>query len=205
MPTSESQALGLRDEVAALKRARTVAAAVDLFYENGYENTTLETIGQSLGVTKPFIYAHFRSKVELLADICSRGITTSQEAMDSVLTLDLTPTEKLKLLSERFIAGVLENCKHIAIFSREEKNLMPADFDRINGMRRDFDRKLTGLLRAGIDAGEFDIDDPHVAALSIGGMVSWAYVWYRATGRLAPEKLVAEMKELILNMVRVRR
>ena len=43
-------------------------------------------------------------------------------------------------------------------------------------MRRDFDRKLTALLREGIEAGEFHIGDAHMAALAIGGMVSWAYV-----------------------------
>lgn len=196
--------IGLRDEVMALKRARTVAAAVDLFYENGYENTTLDMVAESLGVTKPFIYAHFRSKVELLADICSRGITSSQDAIGSVLPLDVTPTQKLTLLSERFVAAVLENRKHIAIFSREEKNLAPADFERINAMRRDFDRNLTRLISAGIETGEFDVDDPNVAALSIGGMVSWAYVWYRANGRLSQEELVREMTRLILNMVRAR-
>jgi AcrR family transcriptional regulator len=205
MSNIATKSMGLRDEVMALKRARTVAAAVDLFYENGYENTTLETIAQSLGVTKPFIYAHFRSKVELLAEICSRGIATSQEAMESVLHLDMTPTQKLDLLSERFVTAVLESRKHIAIFSREEKNLMPADFDRINAMRRDFDHNLTALVRAGIDTGEFDVEDPNIVALSIGGMVSWAYVWYRSNGRLTQEELAHAMKGLILNMVRAKR
>lgn len=205
MPTEAAKPMGLRDEVAALKRARTVAAAVELFYENGYENTTLEAIAQSLGVTKPFIYAHFSSKVELLAEICSRGIASSQEAMEGILHLDMTPTEKLDLLSERFVTAVLESRKHIAIFSREEKNLTPADFDRINAMRRDFDHKLSALLKEGIAAGEFDIDDPHVVALAIGGMVSWAYVWYRTNGRLSQAELAQSMKVLILNMVRARR
>lgn len=68
---------------------------------------------------------------------------------------------------------------HIAIFSREEKNLAPRDFARINDMRRNFDRKLTGILSEGMASGEFAIRDAHIAALAIGGMVSWAYVWFR--------------------------
>jgi AcrR family transcriptional regulator len=50
--------------VAALKRARTVDAAVQLFYEYGYEKTTLEAVADRLGVTRPFIYSHFSSKAE---------------------------------------------------------------------------------------------------------------------------------------------
>ena len=79
--TTSAPSMRIRDEVTALKRARTIAAAVDLFYDNGYENTTLDAVAERLGVTKPFIYAHFSSKTELLAEICSRGIATSLEAI----------------------------------------------------------------------------------------------------------------------------
>jgi len=194
--------LGIRDEVAALKRARIIAAAVELFYENGYERTTLDAVAERLGVTKPFIYAHFSSKTELLAEICSRGIAVSIEALDSVLPLQMSATEQLRLIGERFVSAVLGSQMHIAIFSREEKNLAVADLDRINEMRRMFDSKLTALLRAGIETGEFDVSDAHLAALAIGGMVSWAYVWYRPTGPLSLQAVAAEMSSLILRMVK---
>jgi TetR/AcrR family transcriptional regulator, cholesterol catabolism regulator len=192
---------GIRSEVAALKRERTIAAAVELFYERGFENTTLEAVGDRLGVTKPFIYAHFNSKVELLAEICSRGIASALEAMDSVLPLDRTPTEKLRLLGRRFAASVMQNQMHIAIFTREEKNLAPEDFKRISKMRREFDQKLRVLLSEGAEAGEFQFADAGLAALSIGGMVSWAYIWYRSNGRLSIDELADIMANMILAMV----
>jgi AcrR family transcriptional regulator len=194
--------MGIRDEIAALKRARILSAAADLFYENGYENTTLDAVAERLGVSKPFIYAHFDSKSELLATVCSRGITSSLEAMDSVLSMAASPTLRLETFGKRFVTAVLTAQIYIAIFTREEKNLLPADFERINDMRRDFDRKLTALLREGVDAGEFKISDPHVAALAIGGMVSWAYVWYRANRRLSIEQVADELTKLIMSMVR---
>lgn len=197
--------LGIRDEVAALKRERTIEAAVELFYERGYENTTLDAVAERLGVTKPFIYAHFTSKAELLAEICSRGIASALEAIGSVLGLPSSPTEKLAILSRRFVTAVLQSQKHIAIFTREEKNLAPQDFKRISDMRHDFDAKLNGLLNEGIKAGEFDIPDARLAALAIGGMASWAYVWYRPDGRLALPKLADEMAVLILTMAGVSR
>lgn len=197
--------LSIRDEVAALKRDRIITAAAQLFYANGYENTTLESIAEQLKVTKPFIYAQFNSKGELLAEICARGIAFSQHAMDSVLTLDVTPTEKVAILAKRFVRAVLENRMHIAIFSREEKNLAANDFERINNMRRDFDHKLTEIIKAGIDSGEFTVRDAHLAALAIGGMISWAYVWYRETGRLTLNELTEEFAIFVLNLLGTKR
>jgi TetR/AcrR family transcriptional regulator, cholesterol catabolism regulator len=190
----------IKSEVAALKRARILTAASELFYEQGYENTTLDAIGERLGVTKPFIYSHFSSKAEILAVICAQGISQSQDAMDSVLPLDLSPVEKLRELARRFVLAVLTSQMQIAIFTREEKHLSAEDFERINVMRRDFDKKLTTLLRLGVATGDFRLSDPHIAALSIGGMISWAYVWYRPNGRLSLEQVAEEMANLIMAM-----
>jgi AcrR family transcriptional regulator len=193
--------MGIRDEVAALKRERTIAVAAQLFYERGYENTSLDAIAEQMNVTKPFIYAHFASKAELLAEICSRGIASALAALESVLTNGQgSPATRLAEVGRRFVTAVLKSQCHIAIFSREEKNLAPADFRRISDMRRSFDHKLVALLDEGVAAGEFRLRDTRVAALAIGGMVSWAYVWYRPDGRLTLEEISEELTQLVLAM-----
>jgi hypothetical protein len=68
-------------------------------------------------------------------------------------------------------------------------------------MRRTFDQKLVKLLDEGVAAGEFDVADTRMAALAIGGMVSWAYVWYRPGGRLTVEQTSHGLTQLILNLV----
>lgn len=193
--------MGIRDEVAALKRERTIAVAAELFYQRGYENTSLDAIAERMSVTKPFIYAHFSSKAELLAEICSRGIASALAALDSVLPTPGTPTERLGEAGRRFVSAVLNSQRHIAIFAREEKNLAPVDYRRISEMRRDFDHRLVRLLDDGVAAGVFHVRDTRIAALAIGGMVSWAYAWYRPGGRLRVEQISEEMTLLILNLV----
>lgn len=190
--------LGIRDEVALLKRERTIDAAVQLFYERGYENTSLDAVAERMGVTKPFIYAHFTSKAELLAEICSRGIASALAALDGVLDMAGTPTKLLAEVGRHFVTAVLTSQSHIAIFTREIKNLRPADLRRINDMRREFDHKLTKLLDQGVATGEFHLPDTRIAALAIGGMVSWAYVWYRPGGRLTLDDASRELAALIL-------
>ena len=197
--------LKIREEVAALKRERTVEAAAQLFYDRGYEQTTLEAVAERLGVTKPFIYTHFKSKADLLADICGRGVSASLVAINAALALEATPTEKLRRLSRDFLIAVLDNQRTIAILTREEKNLVTEDFQRLSALRREFDRKLTALLELGRASGEFHLSDPYVAALSIGGLVSWAYVWYRPHGRLSLDALADEVSALILAMAGVTR
>lgn len=191
----------LRAEVQALKRERVLVAAAELFFEYGYEQTTLEAIGVALGVTKPVIYSHFATKADLLAAICELGISSAMGAMDTALSQESNPREQLELLGRLFVRAVLDNRMHIAIFAREEKNLSSADFERISHLRRDFDVHLRQLLGRGVKAGVFKISDCDLVALAIGGMVSWAYEWYRPEGRLSEEQIGDQFSRLILNMV----
>ncbi len=191
----------IRDEVAALKRERTIGAAVDLFYEKGYDNTTLDEVAERFGVTKPFIYANFNSKTKLLAAICSLGVLAARNALDEALTKRLGPTASLELFAGRYVTEVLEVQKHIAVYVREEKNLEPADARRIGEMRREFFGKMTKLIEKGQAAGEFDVEDAQVAALGIGGAVTWATFWYRPDGRLTLPEISRSMTKAILGLV----
>ncbi|WP_378941654.1 TetR/AcrR family transcriptional regulator [Mesorhizobium sp. ANAO-SY3R2] len=195
---------GIKQEIAALKRQRILEAAVEVFYEQGYEKATLDDVARKLDVTKPFIYSYYNSKATLLAAICVRSIEESLRQIDAVLVADLDPVGSLRLLGKLFTRVVLGNQRYMAIFAREEKNLNEADFKRISDMRREFDRKLNVLLQRGMDDGVFNIPDRQIAALAIGGLVSWSYVWYRENQRLSADKISDLMTDLILNLVHTR-
>lgn len=190
----------VRAAVTNLKRERIVAAAADLFYADGFVITTLDAVAERLNVTKPFIYAHFRSKGELLGVICAHGIRASLDALDRVLATDVPATDKLSALMHGFMSAVLDNQKNIGIYTREEKHLDAKDRKTIEDMRREFDRKLRALLDAGVASGEFEIADTQMASLAIGGIASWAYVWFRPGGRLGVDEIAAHMATLVAAM-----
>ena len=191
----------MRDEILAYKRERILQEAVKLFYERGFTGTTLDDIAAELGVTKPFIYTHFRSKVELLAALCQPTIEMSLEAVANASAIEGTPTERLRKAMADFAKVVLQRQANIAIYFREEKNLSPEALDAINTLRKKFDRVLSGLLREGVAAGAFAIPDVDVAALAIGGMISWAYTWHRPDGRLSLDDVCVRLADLALRMV----
>lgn len=193
----------MREEISAYKRDRILEEAVKLFYERGFSGTTLDDIAGKLGVTKPFIYTHFRSKVELLEAICRPTIEMSLEAIVSAAQQPGTASERLFNGVVDFTKVVLQRQGNIAVYFREEKNLSDAGLADINALRKRFDRVLSELLKEGADAGEFTVADVRVAALAIGGMVSWAYTWYQPGGRLTIDEVGAKLAHFALQMVGV--
>jgi AcrR family transcriptional regulator len=194
----------MREEISAYKRERILEEAVKLFYERGFSGTTLDDIAGKLGVTKPFIYTHFRSKVELLEAICRPTIEKSLAAIADAAEQHGSASERLFNGVVNFTKVVLQRQANIAVYFREEKSLSEAGLGEINAMRKAFDRVLSDLLDEGVGAGEFHIADVRVAALAIGGMVSWAYTWYQPGGRLSIDDVGAQMARFAVEMVGVR-
>ncbi|WP_349956619.1 TetR family transcriptional regulator [Rhizobium sp. ZPR3] len=67
-------------EDAAKTREEVLAAAAEIFYENGVSGSSLEKIAQRAGVTRGAIYWHFKDKAEVLTALHSE-IRLPQEAM----------------------------------------------------------------------------------------------------------------------------
>ncbi|MDE2005568.1 MAG: TetR family transcriptional regulator [Rhodospirillales bacterium] len=193
-----------RSETQALKRERVLQAAMTLFYERGYTATTLDDVAAALGVTKPFIYTYFRGKAELLAALCTPTIELSLQAVAEAAARPGTPTARLHRAMVDFARVVLSRQANIAIFFREEKNLAPEALAEITALRKRFDRVLSALLAEGVAAGEFAIEDVNLAALALGGMISWAYTWHRPAGRLPLDPLCERLARLALRMAGVR-
>ena len=190
----------IREEVSLLKRERTLSVAVELFYEKGYVNTTLDEVAERLSVTKPFIYANFGSKSELLAEICLRGVAAAKQSLEDVLEFDLGPGETLRLFITRYVAAILEHQKNIAIYTREEKNLSPEDARKLAELRRGFVGKLAAILEKGAESGEFNVKDPGLAALAMVGAVSWSTFWYRPGGRMSIADITQNMTHLLMGL-----
>src|SRR4051794_5096913 len=191
----------MRDEISAYKRERILEEAVKLFYERGFSGTTLDDIAGKLGVTKPFIYTHFRSKVELLEAVCRPTIEMSLDALIQAAQREGTPAERLLDGVVNFTKVVLQRQGNIAVYFREEKHLSEAGLAEINALRKRFDRVLSDLLQEGVSSGAFRIIDIRVAALAIGGMVSWAYTWYQSGGRLSFDAISARLAHFVVQMV----
>jgi len=192
---------GMRDEIARLKRERILEEARLLFFEQGYQGTTLDQVARQLEVTKPFIYSHFDNKAALLGDIAEQGTRLSLKAIAEAHDRQGNPADRVRQAIREFCHVVMDHQANVAVYFREDKYIPPATTARIDAMRGEFDKKLSALVAEGVRAGVFTVDDVGMATLAIGGMVSWLFTWYRAGGRLSDEHIAEHLTELVMRML----
>lgn len=191
----------LKDEITAYKRRRILEEASDLFFSNGYDATTLDSVAEQLHVTKPFIYSYYKNKGELLYEICQTGIQLSLTVLEEALTVDGTATEQLKMVVERVARIIIENQRYISVYLREEKSLEPEDARRIRDLRHKFDLQLSDLLEKGKRTGEFDVQYATRSAIWVSGLLSWIALWYHEGGRWSATEVVMDAINMVMKMV----
>ncbi len=200
-PAGKPAATPMREQVMAFKREQILNEAVDLFYELGYQRTTLEMVAERLGVTKPFIYYHFKDKAEILFEISKRGISRGNEVLHDALAASGKPSVRLHGAIQAIVKTILNSQRYTAIFFREQKNFDTTIRSPLEGMHREFDDLLARLLEEGVAKGEFKIEDIRLCSLGIGGMLNWSYTWYRDSGRLSVEEICTGMAAMVMQMV----
>lgn len=196
-----SQRSELKAEVIALKRKRIVEAARRLFYEKGYERTTLDDIAERLNVTKPFIYSYYKNKNELLHEIAQQCIDECLEAQSRILAGKASTAEKLARIIEEVAEIIILNQANTIIYLREEMNLDWHVAQKIREQRNEFDHRTMKLLRDGARSGTLKVVDERVTARCIGGILVWCALWYRDLGVLSASAIARMVSQNVMSMV----
>ncbi len=192
----------IRRDVNSLKRQRVLDEARRLFFALGYHSATMEAIADAVGMGKPFLYRHFRNKLELLVALYDHAIAMSEDALDRALAARLDADETIRMFVRNYLAVVVTHREIVAIFFRESLNVPPEKLREINRHKAAFDRKLTAVIRDGIKVGSFHVTDARVAAFAVVGMVNWCYQWYRETGSSTPAELGEMFADFALGILK---
>lgn len=124
------------------------------------------------------------------------------ESVDKAHAQEGDAAAKLEGFVRDFTAVNIQQTGITRGFLKYEPYLAPDKLAQINRAKNEFDSKLRALIEEGVRTGEFELDDPGLAALAITGMVGWIHRWYRLEGRYTPEQMGEHLTRMALNMVR---
>jgi AcrR family transcriptional regulator len=196
-----SQQSMMRDDVRAFKRELILTTAIDIFFEKGYQTASVEDIATAMSVTKTVVYYNCNSKDELLEGIIDRVIALTHQCIDRGIQLGKSPGNTLALVCFLYADHMITNQKMVAVYFREERNFTAALRRRSTTLEKSVDDRIAGILDSGIASGEFVPCDTRLMALTITGMISMAFHWYRETGRVSREGICRHFAEQALKLM----
>src|SRR3954468_16571187 len=159
------------------RRNELTRQAARLFAEQGYHGTSMEDLAAAMGVQKGSLYAHVRSKADLLNQIARDGAQTFHVALDGI-DERLAAIEKLRLALRAHLRVVSEQLDVATVFVREWRYLEGERRDEFLAERRRYEERIRALFREGVEQSELRTDlDVNVAAVVFLSAANWAYTW----------------------------
>lgn len=172
-------------------RKALLKAALDLFAERGFTDTSTQDLADRARVTKGAFYYHFRTKEQILHIIHDEFIDRALELQRLTLERYESPTDQLGHMAYDLTIAMTQFQKHVTVFFREQHILKGRTRAAILEKRHRSTEIYQETVRRGVESGEFSAElDPDVAALGLLGMCVWTYQWFRPR-TCVPAKQVA--------------
>lgn len=152
--------------------------AARLFYERGYDGTSMEELARKLGITKSAIYYHVSSKEELLRMSVDRALDGLFGVAEEAEALDGRAIDKLEHLVRGSVRVLCEQLPFVTLLLRVRGNtrVERAALAR----RREFDLIVAKLVQQAEAEGDVRPDvDPAITARLLFGLVNSLIEWYR--------------------------
>jgi AcrR family transcriptional regulator len=199
------------DETALLENAwhdvqpaparRLLVAAVQAFAERGYHATTTRDISTRVGLSPAGVYVYYKSKEELLYQICLVSHSHSLTAIQTAAARFADPVAQIGSVIGDFTAWHARFHIPARVINYELAALSPEHYDEIVGLRHQIDLVVRSTLERGMAAGVFDVADVVGTARALLSLTIDVARWYRSSGRQAPEDIGRLYADLAVRMV----
>ena len=143
-------------------------AAIEVFLEKGYENTTMEAIAQKAGISKGGLYHYFPSKEMVLVFANEKISEKVTEIMESAQNCS-TVREGIMHYIESYIRYWLENPQETAFLFLSIAKIMekPELLKYYHQYTVDYIAFLEGAFTMGIQQGEFKEHNVRTSAITL--------------------------------------
>ncbi len=184
-------------------KGRIVTAAWKLFYDNGYENTTIEDIVWESGTSKGSFYHYFNSKDALLGSLAylfdekyeelSTSLQPNMNSIDKLLFLNI---ELFKMIENRIDLDLLTRLFSSQLLTKGEQSLL--DHNRF------YYKLIKKIISEGQENGEISLN------MSAGKIVKYyalcerslMYDWCLSKGNYSLKEYGKEIMPLFLYKLR---
>jgi AcrR family transcriptional regulator len=187
-----------------MTRAEIIQAAAQIFREKGFHAASMQDIADAVNLQKPSLYHHVDSKQEILFSILEHALDLLIGDMRAVVDSDLSPEEKLHLAMQVYMGRLADDADLSAVLLLEHRSLEDKFRVKHNRRRDRYETLWRGIVREGIDRGEFRHLDPNIVTFALLGVQNWMITWFRQDGDLSALEIADYFSDLFLEGIKTR-
>ena len=160
------------------KQRKILDVAVELFKEKGYMGSSVRDLATKLNIKAASLYAHIRSKEEILEWICFGIANDFFTELQIVKSTNVNPQEKLNLFIDKHLSIVLRNRDVTHIYSNEWKHLEERLPEFVE-LRKKYQQEVEELISEIYKAENWELKSPTFTTRFILHTLNNSYFWFK--------------------------
>ena len=180
-----------RDE----RRAQLLVAALEVFTAAGYHSAAMDEIADRANVSKPVLYQHFPSKLELYLAVLDLHIDSLVFAIQKAIASNRENSSRVAATVEAYFGFIDSEGEAFRLLFESDMNLEPQVRERLNRMTYDCAAAVSAVIS--IDTGLGKEESMRLAVGIIGTVQTTARHWLDLDGKIDRKRA----NELEMNLI----
>jgi len=180
-----------RDE----RRAQLLVAALEVFTVAGYHSAAMDEIADRANVSKPVLYQHFPSKLELYLAVLDMHIDSLVFAIQKAIASNRENSSRVAATVEAYFGFIDSESEAFRLLFESDMSLEPQVRERLNRMTYDCAAAVSAIIS--IDTGLGKEESMMLAVGIIGTVQTSARHWLDRDGKIDRQRAT----ELVMNLI----
>jgi AcrR family transcriptional regulator len=173
-------------------------ASAQVFRKKGFHGASMVDIAEALGVQKPSLYHHVKSKQEILLALLDRALIMLTEHISTISSEKLPPDQKLRKMIRGYLSTLADNADLTAVLLFEHRSLDKKTHIRHVPQRDKFEALWRDVLNEGVRTKVFELKDTALAVRALMGVMNWTLTWYQPNGEKSIEQIADDYSDFML-------
>ena len=180
-----------RDE----RRAQLLVAALEVFTAAGYHSAAMDEIADRAKVSKPVLYQHFPSKLDLYLAVLDLHIDSLVFAIQKAIAANRENLARVAATVEAYFGFIDSEGEAFRLLFESDMNVEPQVRERLNRMTYDCAAAISAVIS--IDTGLGKEESMMLAVGIIGTVQTSARHWLDRDGKIDRRRAT----ELVMNLI----
>ncbi|CAB4546289.1 MAG: TetR family transcriptional regulator [Actinobacteria bacterium] len=180
-----------RDE----RRAQLLVAALEVFTVAGYHSAAMDEIADRAKVSKPVLYQHFPSKLELYLAVLDLHIDSLVFAIQKAIAANRENSARVAATVEAYFGFIDSEGEAFRLLFESDMSVEPQVRERLNRMTYDCAAAVSAVIS--IDTGLGKEESMMLAVGIIGTVQTSARHWLDRDGKIDRRRAT----ELVMNLI----
>lgn len=177
------------------RRAQLLHAALEAFTQSGYHSASMDEIAERGGVSKPVLYQHFPSKLDLYLAVLDTHIDSLVFAIQKAIASTKENPNRVKDTVRAYFDFIDTEGEAFRLLFESDMNVEPQVRERLNRMTYDCAAAVSAVIS--IDTG-LDKESSMLLAIGVVGNAQiTARHWLDRDSKLSKEQAIAFVSNLI--------